>query len=273
MAGISPVVRLSAEDKIFQRGSSDPTLCTILQVDDADVQISLGETGSSKIPRSKIERVEIVTPASAQGGMKAFQGENFKQAIQRLEPFYAKYRCLPQEWIEQVTARLGESYLAVKEWTKAQELFSTFRKFYPESLLKDVARGGEAKALMGLNKKEAAKKILEEMMRDLEKETVISDDQSRALGRASVDLGRCYVAANQNDQALEAFLKTTTLYYMDSNAVAEALYESALVFEKLKNPAREKGQLESLLKDFPNISFAPDARKKLESIQSSNPEE
>jgi len=274
VAGIFLAGTAFGEDRIFSQGSSTPTVGTITEVDDTTVKVTLGAAGNTSLPRAKIERVEIAPPPGAEAGVKAFLRGDHKQAIKLLEPVFTKYRCLPQEWIEEISVQLGEAYNREGEWNKARELFLVFSRFYPKSRFGDVARSGEAQALMKTGKKDAARKILESLIKDLDGKTALSDDQNRALGRALVSFGQCCAEVNQNDQALDAFLKTITIYHLDPNAVAEALYESALVFEKMKNFPRAKGQFTDLLKDFPQgYPFLDEARKKLETLKALTPKE
>ena len=259
---------LSADDKIFRKGSDTPATGTILKVDETSVHISLpGGVGSTAIQRAEIERVEVTMPAAVQTGAKAALDGKADEAIKLLEPLYIQYRGLPQGWIEEMSIRLGEAYLAKKDWPKAGVLFTGFEKFYPNSDFRDAAISGEAECAFRLNKPEDATKLLERMVSEREKELAVTDEQSRALGRACVTLGRCLMATNKQDAALEAFLKTTVLYYKDPVAVSEALYESSMIFEKMNNLDRARGQLEDLLKEAPHSPLAAEAQKKLETLK------
>ena len=258
---------LSAADKIFIKGNSTPNVGTITKVDDNAVFLNLEGVGGTSMQRANIERVEISKPADLVAGMKAASEGKFADAVNILEPHYTKYRGLPEAWIEETTARLGESYLATEKWAKAKDLFSAMRKYYPQSEFKDLVVSGQAQALYGMSKPEEAEKLLEPLVQERAKEESVSDEQNRALGKAYVTLGRCYAASKKNDQALNAFLSTTTIYYKDPVATSEAQYESALVFEKMENLSRARGQLEELLKLFPNMPIAADAKKKLDSMK------
>ncbi len=257
---------LPAAEKIFVKGNSTPTVGTITKVDDNAVYIDLSGVGGTSLQRAKIERVEIPRPADLAAGLKASKDGKFADAVKTLEPYHVKYRGLPEPWVEEATARLGDSYLAVKDWAKARDLFLGMRKFYPQSEFKDLMTSGLAQALYGMSKPEDALKLLEPMVLEREKDESVGDEQNRALGKAYVTLGRCYAASKNNDQALNAFLSTTTIYYKDPVATSEALYESALVFEKMENLPRAKGQLEDYMRDFPGGPLAADAKKKLDSL-------
>lgn len=264
LAETFPVPVLFA-DKIFLQGNSTPTVGTITKVDDASVSVDI-PGGATAFQRAKIQRVEIAKPADLAAGLKAAQEGRGADAVKALEPIYTKYRGLPEPWIEEATARLGDSYLAVKEWAKARPLFAGLRKFYPQSAFKELALSGEAQALAGLNKPDDALKLIETMVEERSKEISVTDEQNRALGKAYVTIGRCHAAAKRDEQALDAFLHTTTIYYKDPSSVDDALFESALLFEKLENPGRARGQLTELISQFPSSPHIEDAKKKLASL-------
>ncbi len=264
-------VSLPAQDCLYKRGADAPVQGKIEKVDDNLIYIRLGAAGTTTQPRAQIERVEIARPAEADQGLKAAEEGQAAAAIASLEPLYIHYRGLPQDWIEEISAHLGEAYVIAKDWTKAQALFAGFNKFYPQSHFRDLVLIGEAEALFAGKKMDEAQKCFEALLAEHEKEISVTDDQGRALGQACLRLGQIYAAADRTEEALESLLKTTTIYYQNPRAVAEALYESALMFEKLKDPARARGQLEELLKEFPNSPFTEQARKKLETLKSSTP--
>ncbi len=259
---------LLAEDKIYLKGSDTPSSGTISKVDDAAVYLELASGGATTLQRANIERVEIVKPAALEIGLRAFRDGKAEEGFTVLEPIYMKYRGLPDPWLEEFSLQLGDFYLAASDWNKAKSLFIEFQKFYPQSIWCNLAINGQARALLGLKQVDAALKLLEGLADKYQKDIDISDEENRIGGKAFVTLGHCYLAAQKNEQALEAFLKATVLYYLDPDAVAEARYQSALLFEKMNNISRAQGQLEELLKEHPHSAFANEAKKKLNSLTS-----
>jgi predicted Zn-dependent protease len=257
-----------AQDRVYVKGTE--TTGTITKVDDLSVFIQTTGDGTLALQRGAIERVEIKKPATLASALKALEERKFTEAIQTLEPLHVKYRGLPEPWLEDATLKLGEAYLGTKDWVKARGIFAFFKKYYPKSPLLDIVVSNEAQALFSTQSLPEAAKLLEGMVSKHEKEVSVSDEQNRALGKAFVILGHCYLAGNKNEEALTAFLKTTTLYYMDAGAVAEAQYHSALLFEKMNQVSRARGQLEELIKESPNSPLAEEARKKLIALPANN---
>lgn len=257
---------LVAEDKIFQKGDGDPLVGTIIKAGDTAVQFQL-PNGIVPIDRNRIDRVDIPQPAEVVQSIGQIEGGKISQGVAVLEPFYEKYKGLPQPWIEQMTVVLGESYLKMQLWAKARDLFVGVRKFYPQTEFKDLTVTGEAQALYGMGQSEQAMKMLNDLVAQRSKEVWVEDEQNRAIGKGLVTLGRYYAASQNWQESLQAYLKVTTLYYMDSSAVADAQYGSALAFEKLNRMDRAIGQLEEFIKNFPTSSLSADAQKKLESLK------
>ena len=102
-----------------------------------------------------------------------------------------------------------------------------------------------------------------------EKELAPPEAEARVLGRACLRIGQIYAAMKQPEKALDSLLRTTTIYWQDPAATAEALYESAGIYEALRNPVRARGQLEDLLREFSDSTLASKAREKLKSLPTS----
>ncbi|MDD2706675.1 MAG: tetratricopeptide repeat protein [Verrucomicrobiae bacterium] len=269
----------AAQDKVYQTGASEPASGTIVKVDDVNIHITLGQIGTTTIPRQRVERVEVPIPPPFNQALQAFEKNQFSEVAQALEPLYTKYKGLPQDWLEECAVRLGESYAELKEWGKAREVFNAIHKFYPQSRFKDEMAGVEAQIMLGLKQPDQARALLEPLIKNLEeeisksKEGALGEDDAKTLGRAYLVMGQCLLSSNQPKEALEAFLRTILIFHADANAAANALYQSALVYEQTKNPAQAKGQLEVLLKEYPAAPVASEARKKLETLKVSNPSE
>jgi TolA-binding protein len=265
-ASILLIGTLSAADKIYLGKSLGPT-GEITKVDETTIYIKLDATATTAVSRSEVTRVEISKPEAFWNGITAVDDGKFSEGVALLEPFYVKYQGLPDSEIEQATLYLGKSYLEVKEWSKAKDLFTYFKKAYPKSLLIDSSVSGHARALLELDQADKAANLLEKLVEERAKESSVTDEQSRALGNAFVTLGLCYLKTEKNERALEAFLKTTTLYFQDKNAVAHALFESASLFEKMNNRERAMGQLEELIAEFSTSDLSAAAKKKLQQLK------
>jgi outer membrane protein assembly factor BamD (BamD/ComL family) len=258
---------LLAQDKVYKTTNSNATEGKITKVDDTQVFIQLGEMGGTAVKRTELKAVEIPKPAAYEQGLKAWKDGKNEEFIAAFEPIHNQYYGLPQAWIEDVSVKLGQAYLKSKLWAKAVDVFTKLEKFYPQSPAKDVAISGEGEAAYGMGDKAKASSILETLIKEREKNLFVSNEQSDGLGKACVVLGRCYLDSNKLPQALETFLKVPVLYYVNPDAVAEAEYQAALIYEKMNNISRAKSQLEELLNDYPQSPFAAQAKKKIDSLK------
>lgn len=254
-----------AQDKIFRVTGGDPLVGTIERVDDAKVYVTLG-AGSTSLERAQVARVEAPRPAALDEAAAAIDQGQTADAIKALEPIVQKYRGLPQDWIEEAAARLAEAEAAVGNFAKARAACADFHKFYPKSRFTESVRSSEAEALYAEKKTDEALKLFEEIVATHEKEMVPSDEEGRVLAHACLRVGQIYAAKQQFENALNRLLRVTVIYRQNPGATAEALLESAGVYEALKNPASARSQLEELLQDFPNSALASKARQKLKSL-------
>lgn len=260
----------NAQDRVF-RAAGDPISGKIERVDDTKVYVTLG-AGSTTVDRAQVARVEVPRPAALDEAFAAMDKGKAADAIKGLDPAVQKYRGLPQDWIEEATARLGEAAVAAGDLAKARTTFADFQKFYPNSRFAGSIRAGEAEVLYADKKPEEALKRFEEIVAAKEKDLAPPDAEARMLGRACLRIGQIYAAMKQPEKALDSLLKTTTIYWQDPAAFAEALYESAGAFEALRNLPRARGQLEDLLellRDSPESALASRAREKLKSLPAS----
>lgn len=257
---------LLAEDKLVRANGT--VSGKITKVDDNQVYLQLGDAGGTAFKRSDIKQVEIDKPASYEQGLKALKEGKIDAAIEAFEPIHSKYYGLPQPWLEDVSIKLGDCFLRKKNWAKARDVFQKFQKFYPQSSFKDAATYGDAHSSLGLNEKARAIELLEGMLAAHKDDISVSAEQSEGLGRACVVLGQSYAQSGKAKEALETFLKVPVLYYADGNAVAEAEYEAALIYEKQNNKKSARIQLETIINEFPDSPFAAEAKKKIDSLKS-----
>jgi tetratricopeptide (TPR) repeat protein len=254
-----------AQDKVYMHTSQTPIVGTITKVDNTHVHLKI-PAGDTSLRRVDLRQVEINLPADASEGLKLVEDSKWTAAISKLEPIFSKYRGLPDERLEELTLRLGDAYIAEKQWVKATALFRDFQNFYSQSEAKDMATACLGRALFGQNQKKAAVELLEPLVAEKSKALSLPLEQNKAMGRAHLVLGRCYKESGNKERSLESFLKTIVLYYGDEKALAEAQYESALLYADMKQKDRAKALLEEVLGEHPDAPIAQDARKALESL-------
>jgi len=239
---------------------------TILRVEKNQVYLQLSAAGSTGIPLANIDHIEMGAPDAVSRGLKAAEEGRTAEALSLLEPAATQFSGLPARWMEEALLQVGQCHLKLKNWAKAKERCEQFRQAYPQSVRVDLAVAGEGEALYRLNQSEAAQKTLAALVQGHENDVALTPEQNKAMGRAFLVLGLCHLARQQDEQALQDFLSTTTLYDADPEAVAEAQFQSALLFEKMNNLPRARGQLEELLQAYPASVRVADAKKKLDSL-------
>lgn len=257
-----------AQDKIFRASGGDPLSGKIERVDDTKIYVTLS-AGSTTVERSQVARVEVPRPPTLDEAFGAMDKGRAADAVKTLDPLLQKYRGLAQDWIEEATARLGEAAVAAGDLAKARATFADFQRFYPKSRFTESIRAGEAEVLYADKKSDGALKAFEAIVAAREKELAPPEAEARVLGHACLRIGQIYAAMKQPEKALDSLLRTTTIYWQDPAATAEALYESAGIYEALRNPVRARGQLEDLLRDFSDSTLASKAREKLKSLPTS----
>lgn len=128
--------------------------------------------GQAKTPSRAQAAVEL---ADLKAGIEAFQEEEWKQALKKLQPFLDKDNPLP-DYVLQMVAM---SHLALKQCKKAAPLFVQVRTRYPQSIYTSEAMLSEAKALLCANQYEAARERAQKFLRTKPGERFV--EESRLL--------------------------------------------------------------------------------------------
>jgi tetratricopeptide (TPR) repeat protein len=112
-------------------------------------------------------------------------------------------------------------------------------------------------AQVGLIQCDAAQGKGAESIAALEKLVDEGDSSDAELFAALFNsLGSIYASQNNHQEALLSYLKTHLLYSTQADAHAEALYNLAVLWNKLGEPLRAADAKSELAKLYPNSSWA-----------------
>lgn len=191
----------------------------IVGVTGKNVSMRIGPA-TSAIPLADVASMEVETPEAFKSASAAMQEGNAARALVEIRPVIDKYRGLPIYWAKQAFAIQGDALIALGQLDEAQKVFDAFTSAYPE---------GDALASISSARLDIARKDFASAKSKVEPVTATASGiilptraQSAQLGRAFLLLGQIHEEAGDSSAALEAYLKTVTVFYADSAAVAEA---------------------------------------------------
>lgn len=265
-AALSLIPPAHGSDKLFtEQGAVHEG--RVLRVDAQGIWIDMGGA-QSKINRSEVARAEIQIPDEANQGLKLYQEKQYAAAAAKLEPVVTRYEGIPQEWIEQASYLLADCHVRTRNYAKAKALYDATAKFYPDSPRIGTSVAGQARAAAGLNDFDTAIKLLEPLVEEKEKTLGLSASERMDMSQSCLTLATCHRARGDKQKALNYYLKVTALYYDDDAALAEALYQSGILFEETNNLSRALGQYKGFLEAAGNSPQAADARDRLQKLES-----
>ncbi len=159
---------------------------------------------------------------------------------------------------DRAVLRLGQAYLAAKNWDAARQSFDTFLQRYGNSPYAADARFGIGFALQNQGKFDDAINAYS---------AVIAATNSEIAARSQVKIGECRLAQGKKSEAAAAFLLAAYGYDYPEIVYAAAL-SAALAQAEDGKPADAERVLRKLLKDAPKDSeWAKAAQERLEKLK------
>ena len=183
------------------------------------VGIQLTAGGSISIPLAQIESVSMAAPLEYNQALQAIAARDIPKASGTIRNVVAKYKGLPVDWAQQAAALAGFLALQSGDMAGAVLAFSEFNKFYP-----NAPEGKIGAAAIAAAKKDfpTAKALIAPIVEDALKQKDVPMTNRFAYSRAMYISGLVKESENDLPGALEDYLRTTTIFYHDTAAVASA---------------------------------------------------
>lgn len=202
----------------------------ITGVSASGVGIQLTTGGSISIPLAQIESISMAPPPEYGLAMQAVAAKDIPKASSIINSLVAKYKGLPADWAQQATALAGFLALQSGDMARAEAAFGEFKKAYPSA-----PEGKIGSAAIAASKKDfaTAKSLIGPIVEDALKQKDVPVANRFAYSRAMYISGLVKESEKDLPGALEDYLRTTTIFYHDTAAVASA-QEHADVLRKNK---------------------------------------
>ena len=199
--------------------NGQPQQGVIQSVTTAGVSLTLAAGGAVTLPLANIESVQMPPPPEYGLAMQAVAQKDIPKALGLITGVASKYKRLPTDWAQQATALTGYLALQTGELVKAEVAFDDFKKCYPTSSDGDVGSAAIAAAKKNFAvAREKIAPIIEEALKVKD----VPIPLRYAYSRAFYVSGQVKEADGNSSGALEDYLRTVTIFYHDSAAVAAA---------------------------------------------------
>ena len=180
-----------------------------------------GSTDRVGFPLTSVREVKMAAPVEYAQAYAAYTAKDYAKALTFMKTVVDKYKGLPAVWAQQAALMMGELYIQSNDLPKAEAAANDFKRLYPTSggLQSEVlfARIAAAK-----NDMATAKQKLAPITEAALKEKTVNLANGMAYSQAFLVSGQVKEADGDLAGALEDYLRTVTIYYLDRTAVASA---------------------------------------------------
>ncbi len=211
---------LFAQDKIISRTGAE-TVGEILGVTGQNVQIRL-PAGTLGVRIETIARVEKEAPKALVNAMLQLERGEASAALPELRKAVETFRGLPTDWARAASSALGAALVAENQLDEAEKAFEAFRAAYPGEDGSLEARMGMARIAVERGNLAEARAQLEPLAKEALGQFDFSPVQGRNYATVFFLLGRIDEASGNKSEALQNYLRATTLFPYDPLVVAEA---------------------------------------------------
>ena len=205
-----------ADDKITKK---DGTVISgqIISVSNGQVMFqSQSSTGSIvKLPYylTDIQSINMVTPEAVNKVKSANAAP--ADVVAALEPVVKQYAGLPADWVPAAMVQLAGAYNALGQADKALAIYTQIGTLYPGDTYTPFVKAGQAEMKIKEGKVDEALADLRPIVDKANQDVAPSPSDGVLYANVFLVYGQALEAKKSNDQALEAYLTVTTLYYQN----------------------------------------------------------
>lgn len=171
----------------------------------------------TEIPVTALAAVDMPAPKAFEEGNAAFAAGNTAEFLSKFSGVQSQYRGLPTPWMGVTLARLGQAYITLNQYPKAEEIFTEYSKVFGNSSnAMPLAELGRAQIAFAQGKQDEAKTLLGPVVEKSATVEAVNEAQSSFFANAFYTLGQIQEAEGDYANALDSYLKVVTLYYTDT---------------------------------------------------------
>lgn len=230
----------------------------VKSADSKSVTIEIAGQGMVAVPRSAIEKLTVEPPPAIIRGIDAYEKGNYKEAQLILSKAANQYLGLDTPWAAKALVYYARGCLMAGDNASAEKAFSAFLSAYEDDPLNVDAELGLAETEVAKNDIDKALPKFQELADEYEKQLKPPKEQFPYAAEAFLGLGKCLEAKDDPSGAINAYLKVIALYPAD-NALPEALYRAAVIFQRQNRPDYANMFLNDLITQYPADQYAKKA--------------
>lgn len=168
---------------------------------------------TSTVPLAQAKSAVVTPPAEYTSALAAWQDGNTANFLSTAKPLVDKFRGLPSTWVASLSALLPAAYVLQNNLPEAEKSLADFSTSYPNAKVPITI--GKARIALAKKDTATAKTLLQPISAEAAQTKLADSSQSATFGQAFYLLGQVYEAEGNLPEALNSYLKTTTLFYED----------------------------------------------------------
>lgn len=184
------------------------------------VSIQFGSGAKGTVALADVESVVMEPPADLAAAEKDIADGNHQAAATKLQKLVDTYSGLPAAWIPRATLMLADSLINIGNVDGAEKALVAYRQAFPEG--SDAISLLQAKVAVARNNTIGAKPLLAPILEKANQSRLADSEDSVLYGQAFFLMGQIHEADSDYSNALEAYLKSSTIFFEDSSTAAKA---------------------------------------------------
>jgi hypothetical protein len=196
----------------------------ITGVSNNTIRIAISAQGAgtveSSVPLAEVQTVSMEAPADFAKARTAWQNGQAAETVKFLTPLVNGFLGLPANWVKQAAVLLVDAQLAAGDDAAAEKGLADFNKAYPDAT--DLTPLLRAKLAIQRKNFVGAKPLLAPIVEEGSKTKLADSSQSVLYGQAFYMMGLIHEQEGNLSEALQDYLRTTTLFFEDAATAAKA---------------------------------------------------
>lgn len=177
-------------------------------------------TVAATVPLANVESVAMNPPKDLLSAEEAWKKGDAATAATKLEPLVNGFLGLPAPWVQRATLLHIDALLETNKGAEAEALLVKFQQAYPGNA--DATALIRAKIAIARNNFVGARPLIAPLIEQASKTNLADTTQSIKFGQAFYLMGLIHESEGKLPQALEDYLRASTIFFADSATAAKA---------------------------------------------------
>lgn len=174
------------------------------------------------VPKETIRTIQMQAPTGLAEARKALAESQYPQVLAAIEKDAQQFAGLQVDWVIEALGLVADAYLATGKKSEAGAIYRKMETDYANSPYAVKAKVGLAKISVSVNRLPEAEAALKPILESSQKMLAPPEAEQRVFADACFVMGQLEEARGQKQEALENYMRVTTLYPLNPSLVSQA---------------------------------------------------